>query len=188
MTGVDLSDESIKRANELKKRASLDAEFVCSDVYGFKDESDAQYDIVYVSYGALNWLPDLDRWAGVVSENLKVGGVLHLIEFHPVYEFLCGDPYFSQEAPEMNEGGAYTENSDGKTARIATWPHPLSEVMNALIKSGIRIDHLNEFPFSPFECFEDLEEREKGRFYPKGEGHLAPVTYAIEGTRLGEPR
>ena len=188
VTGVDLSDESIKRAYELKKRSSLDAEFICSDVYGFQAELDGGYDIVYVSYGALNWLPDLDRWAEIIANNLKEGGVLHLIEFHPVYEFLCGDPYFSHEKPEINEGGAYTENSIGETATIATWSHPLSEVIDALVKNGIRIDHLDEFPFSPFDCFEDFEEGEKGRFYPKGRVHPVPVVYAIKGTRIGEPR
>ena len=50
VTGVDLSDESIQKANELKEQASLEAEFICSDVYGFKSEADSKYDIVSVSY------------------------------------------------------------------------------------------------------------------------------------------
>ena len=186
VTGVDLSDESIRKANELKVHASLDAEFICSDVYGFKGDANTEYDIVFVSYGALNWLPDLEKWAQIVSSNLKTGGHLHLVEFHPTYEFFCGDPYFSQEQPEVGEGGAYSENSDGETARIMTWPHPLSEVLNALANNGITINHLNEFPFSPYNCFDDLEELEPGRFYPKVGLHSAPMTYSIKGTKQGE--
>lgn len=186
VTGVDLSAESIKKANELKERASLPAEFICSDVYGFEKSASSKYDIVFVSYGALNWLPDLDRWARVVATSLRDGGHLHLIEFHPTYELHCGDSYFSHKEPDINEGGAYTENSDGEVAKIATWSHPLSEVINALIANGIAIDHLNEFPFCLFDCFEDLEEREQGRFYPKNTKHSIPLLYSIKGTKKGE--
>ena len=185
VTGVDLSDESISKADELKRAASLSADFFCSDVYSFEGEGKASFDIVYVSYGALNWLPDLDRWARVVASNLREGGCLHLIEFHPTYELFCGDPYFSQTEPEINEGGAYSENTDGETATIATWPHPLGEVVNALTTNGIRIDHLNEFPYSPYNCFEGLEEREKGRLFPKDGVHPIPLIYSIKGTKTG---
>lgn len=183
MTGVDLSDESIRKANELKEQASLEAEFICSDVYGFKSEADSKYDIVFVSYGAINWLPDLGKWAQIISSNLKSGGHLHLIEFHPTYELLCGDPYFSQKEPEIHEEGAYSENRNDEAATIVTWPHPLSEIINALIENGITIEHFNEFPFTPYDCFENLEEREPNRFYPKDSSHAVPVVYSIKGRK-----
>ena len=185
VTGVDLSDESIRKANELKEQASLEAEFICSDVYSFENKSDSKYDIVFVSYGAINWLPDLGKWAQIISSNLKSGGHLHLIEFHPTYELLCGAPYFSQKEPEIHEEGAYSENRNDEAATIVTWPHPLSEIINALIGNGITIDHLNEFPFTPYDCFENLEEREPNRFYPKDGSHAAPVVYSIKGTKQG---
>ncbi|GAA2346117.1 hypothetical protein SVIO_004590 [Streptomyces violaceusniger] len=34
--------------------------------------------------GALCYLPDLDRWAGVVAELLSPGGRLYVVEFHPL--------------------------------------------------------------------------------------------------------
>ena len=42
------------------------------------------FDIVYTGLGALNWLPDLPRWAGVVADLLKPEGFLYLAEFHPL--------------------------------------------------------------------------------------------------------
>ena len=187
VTGVDLSPESIKRANELKGETSLEAEFICSDIYEFEKLATSRYDIVFVSYGALNWLPDLDRWARVVAKSLRDGGHLHLIEFHPTYELHCGDSYFSHKEPAINEGAAYTESGGGETAKMATWSHPLSEVMNALIGNGIAIDHLNEFPFCPFSRFDDdLEEKENGRFYHKNTKHAMPLLYSIKGTKRGE--
>ncbi|MDF1811506.1 MAG: class I SAM-dependent methyltransferase [Verrucomicrobiales bacterium] len=183
VTGVDLSPESIRKANELKERASLEGEFICSDVYGFEKLTTPKYDIVFVSYGALNWLSDLDHWARIVAKSLKVGGHLHLIEFHPAHNLYCGDSYFSHKEPDINEGGAYTENCSGETVKMATWSHPLSEVINALINNGIAIDHLNEFPFTPFNNFENLEEKEKGRFYLQNTKHSIPLIFSIKGTK-----
>lgn len=186
VTGVDLSPVSIKKANELKGKASLRGEFICCDVYDYESRAACLYDIVFVSYGALNWLPDLGRWARVVAKSLRDGGHLHLVEFHPAYDLHCGDPYFSQKEPAINEGAAYTENGGSETAEMVTWSHPLGEVVNALIENGIAIDHLNEFPFSPYNCFEDLEEKEKGRFYVRNTRQPVPLLYSIKGTKIGE--
>jgi hypothetical protein len=38
-----------------------------------------------------------------------------------------------------------------------TWPHSMSEVINALINVGIIINSVNEHKFSPYNCFEDAE-------------------------------
>lgn len=183
VTGVDLSPEAIKKANELKKKAALPAEFICSDIYDYEKSTLPQYDIVYASYGALNWLPDISGWARIAAKSLKVGGRLHLIEFHPVYDLHSGYSYFSQEEPDIEEDGTYTENCTGEVATMATWPHPLSEVLNALIGNGITIDHLNEYPFSPYDCLDNLEEREEGRYYVKGVEHPVPLVYSIKGTK-----
>lgn len=187
VTGVDLSPEAIKKANELKEKVSLQAEFICSDVYDYEKIATPQYDIVFASYGALNWLPDLDGWARIVSKSLKTGGRLHLVEFHPVYDLHSGYSYFCQDEPDLDVGGTYTENDDGEKMKMATWPHPLSEVITSLLKNGIAIDSLNEYPYSPYNCFEDLEERERGRFYVSNSKHAIPLLYSIKGTKKGEP-
>jgi SAM-dependent methyltransferase len=186
VTGVDLSPEAIKKAIELKKSTSLPGEFICSDVYGYERLATPTHDLVFASYGVLNWLPDLDRWARVIAKSLKVGGHVHLIEFHPAFELHCGDAYFSHKEPEVSEAGTYTENGDGQMVEMATWSHPLSEVINVLIGNGIAIDHLNEFPFCLHRSAEGLEERENGRFYLKDAEHAMPLLYSVKGTRKGD--
>jgi SAM-dependent methyltransferase len=42
------------------------------------------FDLIFTSYGTIGWLPDLDRWAGVVERFLKPGGTFLFVEFHPV--------------------------------------------------------------------------------------------------------
>ena len=41
------------------------------------------FDLVYVTWGALCWLPDVRRWAQVVAHFLKPGGRLYLADGHP---------------------------------------------------------------------------------------------------------
>ena len=61
-----------------------DADFVAADVYDAVDVlGGRRFDVVYTGKGALNWLPDLGRWARVVADLLEPRGVLYLCEFHP---------------------------------------------------------------------------------------------------------
>jgi hypothetical protein len=38
------------------------------------------FDLVFVTWGAINWLPDIRRWAEIVAWFLKPGGSLYLAE------------------------------------------------------------------------------------------------------------
>jgi len=73
VTGVDLSDTAISEAKKLNDELKLNAKFVCSNVYDLKDQLDEKFDIVFTSYGTIGWLPDLDKWADIVSHYLKPG-------------------------------------------------------------------------------------------------------------------
>jgi SAM-dependent methyltransferase len=183
-TGVDISPVAIGKARELAARAGLAAEFVCSDVYGFKRQGQEPYEIVFTSYGALCWLPDLNKWAATVAANLAPGGRFYIVEFHPIHDLLAGFSYFTQAAPEVAEEGTYTENGADVVARFAIWAHPLSSVINALIAAGIRIERVNEFAFSPYNCFEGLVEREPGRFCLGHRGQDVPMVYSVTGRKV----
>ena len=182
-TGLDISPVAIGKARELAARAGLEAEFICSDVYGFRRQSPQPWEIVFTSYGAVCWLPDLRPWAEVVATNLAPGGTFHMVEFHPIYDLLAGFSYFTQAEPDVAEEASYTENGADVVARLATWAHPLSSVINALIAAGIRIERVNEFAFSPYNCFAGMVEREPGRFYLSHRGHDVPIVYSVTGRK-----
>ncbi|WP_461534893.1 class I SAM-dependent methyltransferase [Spongorhabdus nitratireducens] len=184
VTGVDLSPLAIEQANQLRDKAQLNAEFVCTDVYDFGENNTTQYDIVFTSFGAICWLPDINRWAKTVASALKPGGRFYMAEFHPVYDLVAGYDYFHQDQADVDEEGTYTENCSGETSTLMTWGHPLSDVINALIQAGIMIEQLNEFPFSPYNCFENMEQRETGRFYLQHQGKDMPLVYSIKGTKF----
>ncbi len=184
VTGVDLSPTAIKKANEIKMKANLKGDFICSDVYTFGENSKPKYDIIFTSYGAICWLPSLKKWAETIVSCLKPGGVFYMAEFHPVNDIVSGYSYFHSPEPCIEEEGTYTENCNGEKSTLITWAHPLGEVINALIKSGIRIDSLNEYPYSPYNCFEGMIEREKGKFYISKFGNNIPLIFTIRGKKV----
>ncbi|MBD8528099.1 class I SAM-dependent methyltransferase [Pseudomarimonas arenosa] len=182
-TGVDLSPVAIARARELAARTGLNAGFVCSNVLDF-DRGDAEpFDIVFTSYGAVCWLPDIRAWAEVVSRNLASGGCFYMVEFHPIYDLISGYSYFTRNEPDIEEGDSYTENGQQAQTRSAVWSHPISAVTSALIEQGIEIEAMREYPFSPYNCFKGMQEREPGRFYLQHLGQDVPLVYSLRGRK-----
>jgi hypothetical protein len=119
-----------------------------------------------------------------VATNLAPGGTFYMVEFHPIHDLLAGFSYFTQAAPDVAEEGSYTENGADVVARFAIWAHPLSGVINALIAAGIRIERVNEFAFSPYNCFAGLVEREPGRFCLSHRGQDVPMVYSVTGRKV----
>nr|MBP9192357.1 class I SAM-dependent methyltransferase [Ignavibacteria bacterium] len=83
VTGVDFSEEGIRTAEEIRDELGMKAEFVLSDIYSLPLKLDKKFDIVFTSYGVLLWLPDLDKWAKIISHFLKDDGFFYIAEMHP---------------------------------------------------------------------------------------------------------
>jgi trans-aconitate methyltransferase len=86
VTGVDADPHAVEAALELAREVRLDhrATFIYSDVLRAADVLDhRQFDVLYTGKGALNQLPHLDLWAGIVDELIGPGGVLYCTEYHP---------------------------------------------------------------------------------------------------------
>jgi len=182
-TGVDISAVAIEHANRLRDQTNLAADFVCSNVYDFDRGSRAPFDIVYTSFGTICWLPDLTRWAEVIAANLATGGTFYMAEFHPIYDLLSGYSYFTPEQPDVETEGTYTENGSEAIAEMATWAHAMSSVVNALVNAGIEVLQLNEYDFSPYNCFDGLKEKQPGRFYLDHRGHNVPLVFSLLGRK-----
>jgi SAM-dependent methyltransferase len=184
VTGVDFSAPAIEKARALSQEAKLEAEFICTDVYSYGETAKAEFDIVFTSFGTICWLPCIDSWARTVAKSLKAGGIFYMAEFHPIRDLFDGEAYFHASLPYVADEATYTENCDGEMSSMASWSHPVSEVITALINAGIRIDSVKEFPFSPYDCFDGLEEREPGRFYQLIGGNPLPMVYSIKGAKI----
>ncbi len=157
VTGVDISQESIRFAESLSDELHVPARFICSDIYDLPRVLDEQFDIVYTSCGVLAWLPDLQRWAEIIAHYLKPGAVFYISEIHPLKRVLTprlhddrGKPislgYFhSPEPVRVEEQGSYAQ--EGDTWHTAFyWSHDMGEIVTALVTAGLRLEFLHEFP------------------------------------------
>ena len=185
VTGIDFSEKAINAAKSLADELNIAATFICCDVYSTSDHLSEQFDIVYTTYGTIGWLPDLDKWAKVIAERLKPGGKLIFVDFHPVVWMFDNDfkqvayNYF-QESPIVEDvSSSYANKEIEITDTTITWNHGLSEVYQALQNAGLIIDHFSEYPFSPYDCLNDLIEVEPNRFQVKHLINKIPMVYAL---------
>ena len=156
-TGVDFSDAAIMEARRLSDETGVSASFICANVYALPRALAGKFDIVFTSYGVLCWLPDLTRWGEVVAHFLKRGGTFYIVEFHP-FAYMFDDegkalkyPYFNAPEPLKIQGtGDYADPAADLPHVSYEWPHPLSEVINALIGAGLRLEYVHEFPFTSY--------------------------------------
>lgn len=101
-TGVDFSTVAIEFARELAAGSGIAADLVQAELLAWMDETPARFDVAFSSYGAVSWMPDLDRWARGVARVLAPGGRFVYVEFHPQIwclgkDFnLTGDDYFQR--------------------------------------------------------------------------------------------
>jgi SAM-dependent methyltransferase len=189
VTGVDLSDNAIKEARLLNDKCSTDANFICSDVFSLPDIHDSKYDIVFTSYGTIGWLPNLDRWAEVVSHHLKPGGTFLIVDFHPMIWMYDDDltkitySYFNKEAIVEEEQGSYADKNSSDVLTSVGWNHSISDLINSLIKYGLTIEQFDEYDYSPYQVFPGMVEAKPKQFVVEKWAGKVPLLYALKATQ-----
>lgn len=189
VTGVDLSDKAIEKAKDLSVKTKSQATFICCNIYDLPNYLDKQFDIVFTSYGTIGWLPDLDKWAKIVSQFLKPNGKFIFVEFHPVVWMFddnfdkIGFNYFNSGAIIEAEEGTYADRDASISQENVTWNHSMSEVVNSLIKNGLEINALNEYDYSPYNCFNKTIEIQPRKYRIKHLENKIPMVYAIQCTK-----
>ncbi len=193
VTGLDFSAPAVAAARDLARRAGLEARatFVTADVHDAVAVLGAgRFDIVYVSLGALCWLPSVDRWADQVAGLLRPGGRLHLHDVHPLAWALADDSrtvehtYFEEPDPFVADSPAtYTDAVRPLIhTRSFEWNHGLGEVVGALVDRGLRIDSLVEHDWTVHQRFPWLVEAAPGEWTsPPGTPRL-PLTFTVVAT------
>ena len=167
-TGVDISEEQIRLAQQKAAAAGLATRFIAADVYALPPDLQAgNFEYVYTSAGVLVWLPDLTRWARVVAAALKPGGLFLLFEEHPIASCLWitngqlhleGD-YFGRGKPDWSSGWWHFQGGEEAKEPKAEFSWPLGDIVTALAQAGLRIERLEEFPVEPGWRFgKDIDE------------------------------
>ena len=195
--GLDFSPVAIAAARELQAKTGLDASFVEGNVYDARSLIAGNFDLVYVTWGAIGWLPDIAAWATTISSLLKPGGKLYLLEGHPSLLVLDEktpgmQPGYDWRTPIgkpviMDEDTTYT----GDTAKIGhtttvEWIHPLSDIINGVIGAGLKLDWLHEheelaWQFMP--SMPAIEGKRRMWVLPPEFPHM-PLAFSISATKV----
>jgi SAM-dependent methyltransferase len=190
VTGLDFSSAAIAEARSLAERAGLaeQARFVEANVLTAAQALHGeQFDLVYVSLGALCWLPSVGQWAAQVAALLRPGGRLYLHDGHPLAWALAEDSlliehtYFEEEEPYIDDSGAtYTEQS----ARLAhtqsyEWNHSIGEIVTAVLGQGLRLTSLVEHDWTVWPRFSWLVETGDHRWRVPPDRPRVPLTFTL---------
>ncbi len=155
VTVVDLSSENKRYAMELAEAAGVAITYIVNDVLELAEEEISQFDIVILEMGVLHYFVDLCPLFQKVSALMKENGVFIVRDYHPFVSktlrmangdaVLDGD-YFSDEYREVDV--AYSallpKQTQQKLVKNVIRQWTLSEVINALIHSGLNIRKMKE--------------------------------------------
>jgi SAM-dependent methyltransferase len=184
--GVDISDVHIANARRLSEAVGAPATWYRCDILDTPHELDGAAELVYTGRGALCWLHDLDGWAAVICRLLKPGGILHILDGHPVNWLFdpdaetliaSGTNYFAHA--EWNRGWPDSYIGDlGRPLAQHTAKHerlwPLSAIFTALRGAGLTIELFGEYPDDYWDSFPNLRPEFRGRL---------PMTFAMLARR-----
>ena len=198
VTGLDFSPAAIAEARGLAERAGLGdvSHFVCADVHRAVEALDgATFDIVYVSLGALCWLPSVRAWAQQAAGLLAPGGRLFVHDGHPLAWALADDdvtisytyfeepdPYVADEAVTYTDGEATIAHT-----RSYEWNHGLGEIVTAILDQGLVLDRLDEHDWTVFARFPWLVRSPDQRWeIPPGRPRI-PLSFTLLARRPVAP-
>jgi len=196
VTGLDFSPAAIATARALSAETTIPATFVEGDVYEARSLLSGDFDMVYVTWGTIIWLPDIRRWAEVASSLLKPGGRLYLAEGHPFLNQIDqtgGDLVVTwdwrtpiDQPLVFEEAETYAGDGTPLTAqRTFEWIHPLSDIVTGLIDAGLTLDVLREHDALPWPAVPMMQQGEDGLFRLPPDRAGPPLAFSLQATRRG---
>jgi SAM-dependent methyltransferase len=198
MSGLDLSPASLLEARRLAAATGTPIDYVEADTYSAPAAFGGRtFDLVYTGIGALCWLPDIDRWAGVVDALLAPGGRLFLREGHPMMwavddsrtdALTLGYPYFEVPEPiDEEEPGTYVDTStEFVHNRVMAWNHGLGETVTALLSRGLEVTGLVEHDSVPWDALPGRMVRDElGEWRLLEHAERLPLSYTLQARKPG---
>ena len=190
VTGVDFSDQAIALARSISAELKIPARFLHSNIFDAPAVLHDQFDIVFTSYGALCWLPDIKRWAAIAASFVKPGGFFYIAEFHPLTQ-MSGNAsgatklefeisYFHTAMREYPPGPDYSDHSK-TVSETHEWMYRLGDVVSALAGAGLRIEYLHEFAECIYPHFPFMKQESDGLWHI--EGDPIPTIFSIKASK-----
>ncbi|MEX2236720.1 MAG: class I SAM-dependent methyltransferase [Dehalococcoidia bacterium] len=165
--GFDISDGFIGQGRQIAAAGGIECELVRSSVYEIPAEYDNSFDLVYITIGALGWMPDIDQFFAIVARLLRPGGQLFIYEMHPILDmFESGEgteslklyySYFRTEPYVDDDGLDYLTNTTYESAKSYWFHHKLSDIIGAVLKNGMTLTAFDEYDHDISNVFAHLE-------------------------------
>ena len=170
------------------------ARFHCGDVKEGRRLVAGTFDIVFLSWGILHWIEDLEQLALDIEHWLAPGGFLYLLDRHPLLDMRWRategnlNPkrgYFNRGALRAFDFGPdYAEEDYRPTQQRAykrEWE--LGQVVSAFAKAGLTIAFLHEHEILRWRGLWGLEQGEDG-FWRMPQGYPSlPLSFSIKATK-----
>jgi len=199
VVGIDFSPAALAAAAGLASRMGVQAKWIETDVLDARAAvdrslgSERHFDVVYTSIGTIGWLNDLDRWASQIVALLKPGGLFYIRDGHPALNSIDEDGdaltiryrYFGDGAAlQWDAEGSYVGEGSVAHTRTYEWPHPLSEVVTALLSHGLTLLAFDEGRTLPWQFAPRMMANADGDYeWPSREAALVPCTFTIVARR-----
>jgi SAM-dependent methyltransferase len=176
--GVDISDKAIEEARQFASIAEANCHFIQSDVYELQPDTLGTFDVVYISVGALCWLPNLPRFFKIVGALICSGGHVVIFESHPFTNVLAFDgeegfnpkfprnavySYFRKDPFIFTDGIDYIGGTTYESKPHVNFSFTLADIFDGLLSNDIQIQKFQEFPFDIALSF---PEEEKNKIMP----------------------
>ena len=180
--GFDISEKFVGQGRQLAEAAGVEVEFVRSNVYDIGEEYTDAFDVIYVTIGALGWLPDLDTYFKIIRRLLRDGGHFFLYEMHPVLDMFDAEtgleikhsyfrtkPFIEENVPD------YYDNSQVVSSVSYWFHHKLSDIIGGCLKNGLTLLHFEEHPHDISEVFKAFQDFD----------HKPPMSYSLLAQKQG---
>ncbi|HEY4334015.1 MAG TPA: class I SAM-dependent methyltransferase [Ilumatobacteraceae bacterium] len=196
VTGLDFSPRALAAARQLAADCQQPIRYVEAEVYDAPAALGVnRFDVVYTGIGALCWLPDIKRWASVVSALLRPGGRLFIREGHPVLWALADPrpdgvvaleyPYFETTGTTFIDAHTYVEH-DTELAEPETigFNHGIGEIITALLRVGMTITGFEEHDSVPWTALGgQMEDVGGGEYRLRDRPERLPATYTLQAVK-----
>ncbi|MGN1020181.1 MAG: class I SAM-dependent methyltransferase [Aristaeellaceae bacterium] len=156
VTVFDISEDNRRYALEAAQAARVPLRYEVGDVLDVDlTRFGGSFDVVFMEGGVLHYFHDLDEFMGVMQALLRGGGRLICSDFHPFTKIAdilqLQQPtmsYFSTEVfqGEMAHARFFSEDVRRQMPLCSYRKYTVSEIINAIIGSGLRLTRFDEHP------------------------------------------
>jgi len=166
--GIDGAEAFIEAAKKLAAQSGQqDIDFVCSNIYALPEEFERQFDVLVVTVGVINWMPDIAKFMSICASLLKDGGVMLMEEIHPIlgmYEEASSSyidaSYFDTEPYKSEEGLDYFTHDKYQATENYWFQHTLDKLLMSALEANLQLLHIKELPYNVGNFCADLEQAE----------------------------